>query len=81
MAGGSPLSTNTMSHKLGAEWAASLLGFIAVAQVPIPIVFYVFGKRIRGRWKSSQKIDHVECYLFFPLGVEALPSRSANNHR
>jgi hypothetical protein len=33
--------------KLGIDWATSLLGFIAVALLPVPWVFFGFGPRIR----------------------------------
>jgi len=34
-------------HKLGIAWATSLLGFVAVALLPVPWVLFGFGKRIR----------------------------------
>ncbi|KAJ6151121.1 major facilitator superfamily domain-containing protein [Penicillium chermesinum] len=48
-AGGFPLFTSAMFHNLGVPWAASLLGFISVALIPIPYLFYIFGRRIRAR--------------------------------
>lgn len=36
-----------MFHKLGVDWAGSLLGFLAVAFMPIPFLFYIFGARLR----------------------------------
>jgi hypothetical protein len=33
--------------KLGTGWAASLLGFIAVALLPVPWVFFKAGKKLR----------------------------------
>lgn len=33
--------------KLGIGWASSLLGFIAIALLPVPWVFFKFGKRLR----------------------------------
>jgi len=36
-----------MFHNLGVEWAGSLLGFLAVAFMPIPFLFYIFGERLR----------------------------------
>jgi hypothetical protein len=29
------------------NWASYLLGFIAVALIPIPVLFYFFGKKLR----------------------------------
>lgn len=34
-------------HTLGVDWATSLLAFIAVALFPVPILFYIYGSRIR----------------------------------
>ncbi|KAE8420697.1 major facilitator superfamily domain-containing protein [Aspergillus pseudocaelatus] len=43
-----------MYSKLGVPWATSLLGFLCVALVPVPIVFYCFGASIRRRSKFSK---------------------------
>lgn len=42
-----------MYHKLGVAWATSLLGFLTVAFVPVPVLFYIYGKRIRRLSKYS----------------------------
>ncbi|EMC92415.1 hypothetical protein BAUCODRAFT_77726 [Baudoinia panamericana UAMH 10762] len=42
-----PLFSTYMYEKLGVQWATSLLGFIALALVPAPIFFYLYGKKIR----------------------------------
>lgn len=34
---------------MGIQWAGTLLGCVAVALFPIPVVFYVYGARIRSR--------------------------------
>lgn len=36
-----------MFDTLGVDWAGSLLGFLAVAFLPIPFLFYAFGPRLR----------------------------------
>ena len=46
---GFPLFATQMYKKLDYEWASSLLGFIAILLVPIPFVFFYFGKAIRLR--------------------------------
>ncbi|PSN69427.1 citrinin biosynthesis transporter CtnC [Corynespora cassiicola Philippines] len=46
-----PLFTHGMYADLGVPWATSLLGFICVAFVPVPVLFYVYGARIRERSK------------------------------
>lgn len=45
---GFPLFATPMFHKLGVNWASFLLGFIGVALIPIPFLFYIFGERLRG---------------------------------
>lgn len=40
---------------LGIDWGLSLLGFLAAAMLPIPYVFFVFGRRIRAVGKHSKK--------------------------
>lgn len=38
-----------MFHYLGVQWAGSLLGFLAIAFLPIPFLFYIFGERLRAK--------------------------------
>lgn len=42
-----PLFTIQMYEKLGINWASSLLGFVAIALLPVPWLFFKFGPRIR----------------------------------
>ncbi len=49
-----PLFANAMYKKLGVAWASSLLGFLAVAFIPIPFVLYFYGQRIRGASKMAR---------------------------
>ena len=44
-----PLFTVQMYNKLGVDWAASLLGFISVAMLPIPWILYRWGPFLRRR--------------------------------
>lgn len=46
---GFPMFSQYMFQALGVNWAGTLLGCIALALVPIPICFLVFGERIRRR--------------------------------
>ena len=46
-----PLAGPTMYRKLGLGWGNSLLGFIALACVPIPFIFVKYGERIR-KWEK-----------------------------
>ncbi|PVI05498.1 MFS general substrate transporter [Periconia macrospinosa] len=42
-----PLFTHGMYVNLGVPWASSLLGFICVAFLPVPVFFYMYGAKIR----------------------------------
>lgn len=49
--GGFPLFAPQMYHKLGVAWATSLLAFLCVAFLPVPVLFYMYGEKIRARSK------------------------------
>jgi len=55
-AGVFPLFVSPMFHNLGIPWASSLLGFIAVALIPIPYGFYIYGPSIRKRGKFTAQL-------------------------
>ncbi|TVY20810.1 Efflux pump atB [Lachnellula arida] len=44
-----PLFGVQMYHKLGDQWASSLLGFLTLAMMPFPYIFFRYGKKIRGK--------------------------------
>ncbi|KAL5372726.1 hypothetical protein DPSP01_013288 [Paraphaeosphaeria sporulosa] len=46
-----PLFTHAMYTKLGVAWASSLLAFVCVAFLPVPVLFYVYGAKIRAKSK------------------------------
>lgn len=48
-----PLFATQMFHNLGVPWASSLLGFLTVTMIPVPILFYIYGKKIRAMSKYS----------------------------
>jgi hypothetical protein len=50
-----PLVGSTMYDSLGIRWGTSLLGFIAVAFVPVPLIFWKFGEKIRSSRFSQVK--------------------------
>lgn len=50
-----PLAGPAMYEALGLGWGNSLLGFIAIAMWPVPVIFFFFGERIR-----KSKRFHVE---------------------
>lgn len=49
-----PLAGQSMNEKLGLGWSNSLLAFIALAMVPLPFFFYIYGERIRSRFDMSR---------------------------
>lgn len=36
-----------MYASIGVKWGTSILGLLAVALAPVPVLFYVFGEKIR----------------------------------
>lgn len=46
-----PLAGPKMYEALGFGWGNSVLGFIAVAFIPVPWLFSIYGERIRTRWQ------------------------------
>ncbi|KAK9369740.1 major facilitator superfamily domain-containing protein [Lipomyces kononenkoae] len=55
-AAGFPLFGTIMFNNLGVPWGASILGFFAIAMIPIPFVFYRFGPEIRKRNPYSSQV-------------------------
>ncbi|KAL9052299.1 MAG: hypothetical protein Q9162_005501 [Coniocarpon cinnabarinum] len=49
MAAAFPLFSLQMYEHLGVDWASSLLGFVAIALLPIPWIFYRWGPLLRRR--------------------------------
>ena len=54
--GGFPLFATAMYHTLGVDWATSLLGFLTIAFLPVPILFFVYGKKLRALSKHSPNL-------------------------
>jgi len=50
---GFPMFANYMFKRLGVSWAMSLLGFLTVALFPVPILFFIYGARIRKKSKFT----------------------------
>lgn len=46
---GFPLFASYMFNGLGINWASTVLGCVAVILIPIPVVFYMYGDRIRAK--------------------------------
>ncbi|KAF2765031.1 MFS general substrate transporter [Teratosphaeria nubilosa] len=54
---GFPLFATAMYTKLGVDWASSLLGFLAVAFIPIPFVLYRYGETLRKNHSKYARKD------------------------
>ncbi|KAI3341705.1 major facilitator superfamily domain-containing protein [Ustulina deusta] len=48
-----PLFGKQLYQAAGYQWASSVLAFITLALMPLPYVFFYFGKRLRGRSKFT----------------------------
>lgn len=48
-----PLFARYMYEAMGIQWASTLLGCVAAVLVPIPIVFYLYGHKIRAKSKFA----------------------------
>lgn len=44
-----PMFATYMYQRLGVQWASALLGFLCLALVPAPFLFYKYGKAIRAK--------------------------------
>ncbi|MCJ1402433.1 Citrinin biosynthesis cluster MFS transporter mrr1 [Xylographa trunciseda] len=53
-----PLFATAMYNNLGVAWASSVLGFITLAMFPVPILFFIYGKKIRAlsRYSPTEKM-------------------------
>lgn len=65
-----PLFTDKMYENLGLHFAASVTAFLALACVPIPYLFYVYGAQIR---KKSHYAAEADAFMRRLLGI---PSES-----
>lgn len=45
-----PLAGPKMYETLGLGWGNSLLGFLALSFLPVPLLFYKYGEWIREKW-------------------------------
>jgi DHA1 family multidrug resistance protein-like MFS transporter len=52
-----PLFARQMFEGMGIQWASTLIGAVAVVLAPMPVVFYIYGKKIRARSKFAPAPD------------------------
>ena len=50
---GFPLFSTYMFQGMGIQWASTLLGCVAAALVPIPVLFYLYGHKLRAKSKFA----------------------------
>ncbi|KAF2810286.1 MFS general substrate transporter [Mytilinidion resinicola] len=51
-----PLAGLSMYNKLGLGWGNSLLGFVALGLIPVPVIFKIYGERIRTNPRFQLKL-------------------------
>ncbi|OAG11677.1 MFS general substrate transporter [Paraphaeosphaeria sporulosa] len=56
-AGTFPLFSTYMLNGMGIQWASTLLGCVATLMVPMPFLFYIYGKKIRAKSTFSPAPD------------------------
>lgn len=52
-----PIFATAMFNNLGVEWAGTLLGCLAALLAPIPVIFYLYGHKIRAHSTYAPQID------------------------
>lgn len=55
---GFPLFATYMFNGMGIQWASTLLGCIGVVLIPIPVIFYIYGHRIRAMSSYAPTAPH-----------------------
>lgn len=48
-AAGFPLFSTILYQRLGYQWASTLLAFLTILMAPFPVIFFIYGKRLRGK--------------------------------
>lgn len=56
LGGGFPLFATQMYKRLGIPWATSLLGFLTVAMIPVPVLFFFYGAKLRAMSRFNPKL-------------------------
>lgn len=75
-----PLFARYMYEAMGIQWASTLLGCVAAVLVPIPVVFYLYGHKIRAKSKFAPTPSPGE-EVEVEEGVEKRESRSTEESR
>lgn len=75
-----PLFTGKMYAALGVHWAAAIPGFLALACVPFPLIFYKYGAAIRARCKYAADAERTMKQLTAARKAEADEEEKAGNN-
>lgn len=68
-----PLFTVQMFHKLGIQWASTLIALVCLVMMPIPFLFFKYGARIR---QNSKFAPCLVCGVFSMFALAALLPRN-----
>jgi len=52
-----PLFATYMFNGIGINWTMTLLGCVAALLVPLPIIFYIWGPKLRQKSKFAPSLD------------------------
>ena len=55
-----PLAAAPLFHNLGIAWGNSLLGFVAIAFVPVPWLLFAYGGKLRNKSPMALHDDDIE---------------------
>jgi DHA1 family multidrug resistance protein-like MFS transporter len=83
---GFPLFATQMFDALGVNWTGTLLGCVAAVLVPIPVLFYVFGARIRAKsayapsFNPARMLHEEDNEEALPAGAEKAPRRDVDSN-
>ncbi len=54
-----PLFVSPMFKNLGVNWAVTLIAFLALVCSPMPLLFYLYGGKIRRQTKFGREADEL----------------------
>ncbi|PRP84504.1 hypothetical protein PROFUN_05839 [Planoprotostelium fungivorum] len=57
------LFTNDMYKSLGIHWASSVPAFLSLVCIPAPIIFYLYGGKIRMMSKYASRVERIDVQL------------------
>ena len=70
MGAGFPVFAGAMFRNLGLDWGCSLLGFLSIAFIPIPVALYLWGRKIRMSFRFFRNALWKDANYALRLGIE-----------